>query len=87
MKQIGFGPGLTSAFGFSSSRKGEKNYTTCLKYSKSFEGKNILVTGATGGIGAKVAKKLLKYGAKVVCLVQDQSQLDQALKIKERRIL
>ena len=86
LKQIGFGPGLTSAFGFSSQRKEEKTYTSCLKYPKFFEGKNVLVTGATGGIGAKVTKKLLKYGAKVVALVQDSSQLDQALRLKERRL-
>jgi short-subunit dehydrogenase len=28
----------------------------------SFRDKNVIMTGATGGIGAKVAKKLLKSG-------------------------
>jgi NAD(P)-dependent dehydrogenase (short-subunit alcohol dehydrogenase family) len=27
-----------------------------------FMGKNVLMTGATGGIGSKVAKKLIKAG-------------------------
>lgn len=31
---------------------------------KHFEGKNVILTGATGGIGSKVAKKLLKAGMK-----------------------
>jgi NAD(P)-dependent dehydrogenase (short-subunit alcohol dehydrogenase family) len=35
----------------------------------SFKDKNVVITGATGGIGSKVAKKLLKAGAKVVMLV------------------
>lgn len=29
---------------------------------QSFQGKNVIMTGATGGIGSKVAKKLLKAG-------------------------
>jgi len=29
---------------------------------KSFEGKNVIMTGATGGIGSQVARKLLKNG-------------------------
>jgi NAD(P)-dependent dehydrogenase (short-subunit alcohol dehydrogenase family) len=33
-----------------------------LTYSKGFAGKKFIMTGATGGIGAKVAKRLLKAG-------------------------
>jgi FlaA1/EpsC-like NDP-sugar epimerase len=29
---------------------------------KHFEGKSVVLTGGTGGIGSKVAKKLLKAG-------------------------
>ena len=42
--------------------KEEKNYTTCLTYMNSFQGKTVIMTGGTGGIGSKVAKKLLKAG-------------------------
>lgn len=35
----------------------------------SFKDKKVIMTGGTGGIGSKVAKKLLKAGAKVVMLV------------------
>ena len=35
---------------------------------KCFEGKSVIMTGATGGIGSKVAKKLLKAGMKSVKL-------------------
>jgi len=33
-----------------------------LTYKKSYNGKNVIMTGGTGGIGSKVAKKLLKSG-------------------------
>ncbi len=39
-----------------------KNYTTCLTYMNHFQGKSVIITGATGGIGSKVAKRLLKAG-------------------------
>lgn len=42
--------------------KAEKTFETSLTYMKSFEGKSIVLTGGTGGIGSKVAKKLLKAG-------------------------
>ncbi len=44
------------------------------------------MTGATGGIGAKVARKLLKHGAKVVMLVQDPSKVDVAIELKNIRV-
>lgn len=46
-----------------------KNYTSALTYMNTFQGKNIIMTGATGAIGSKVAKKLLKAGARIVMLV------------------
>lgn len=50
-------------FGFGSQAEKEvKNYTTCMSHMKSFQGKSFIMTGATGGIGSKVAKKLLKAG-------------------------
>jgi len=33
-----------------------------LTYLKGYQGKNVIMTGGTGGIGSKVAKKLLKAG-------------------------
>jgi NAD(P)-dependent dehydrogenase (short-subunit alcohol dehydrogenase family) len=33
-----------------------------MTYQKDFNGKNVIMTGATGGIGSAVAKKLLKNG-------------------------
>lgn len=42
--------------------KEPKTHLSCLDYMNSFKGKNIIMTGATGGIGSKVAKKLLKAG-------------------------
>ena len=46
------------------------------------------MTGATGGIGSKVAKKLLKYGAKVVMLVQDpdRRKIDVTLGLKDKSL-
>lgn len=43
-----------------------------MKYKQSFDGKAVMMTGATGSIGSKVCKKLLKSGAKVVTFVRDQ---------------
>jgi NAD(P)-dependent dehydrogenase (short-subunit alcohol dehydrogenase family) len=54
---------------------------------KDFKDKRVIMTGATGGIGAKVAKKLLKAGAKVVMLVQDVTKIDAALNIKNQAFL
>lgn len=44
------------------------------------------MTGATGSIGSKVCKKLLKSGAKVVTFVRDQQKLESSLKLKDRRL-
>jgi len=43
----------------------------------SVEGKTILVTGATSGIGQVAARELAKMGAKVVALGRSQQKLDQ----------
>ena len=85
--------------GFLSGGKDAKNYSTCLTYMKSFEGKNVVMTGATGGIGSIVAKKLLKagnfsylfynfyfLGARVIMFVQDPTKVDYSLKIKDPQI-
>jgi aspartate-semialdehyde dehydrogenase len=53
--KLGFGEGAAAA-------KKEKNYTTCLKHMETFRGKNVIMTGATGAVGEKVAKKLIKAG-------------------------
>ena len=44
---------------------------TSLKYMESYLGKNCIVTGATGAVGSKVAKKLLKAGANVYLIARD----------------
>lgn len=41
----------------------------------SFKGKNVIMTGATGGIGSFVLKKLLACGANVLAFVRDQKKL------------
>lgn len=54
---------------------------------KYFEGKNIIVTGATGGIGSLLVKRLLSFNAKVfvICKSLDnlrkdfQAELDQGI--------
>lgn len=48
-------------------KKAEKNYESCLTYMKGYYGKNVVMTGATGGIGSKVAKRLLKAGRYCEC--------------------
>ena len=40
-----------------------------------FRGKNIIVTGATGGIGSALIKELLESGANVLALIRDQLKL------------
>lgn len=51
---LGIAPPIATKF--------DKSTETCLTYMKDFKDKRIIMTGATGGIGAKVAKKLLKAG-------------------------
>lgn len=48
-----------------------------LKYyysQKFFEGKGVIVTGATGGIGSVLTKALCDLGAKVVAMVKDEKK-------------
>jgi FlaA1/EpsC-like NDP-sugar epimerase len=41
-----------------------------MTFLESFRGKRIIMTGATGGVGSKIAKKLLKQqDVKIVMLV------------------
>jgi len=46
-----------------------------------FSGKNVLVTGASGGIGAEIAKVLASFGLKV--WINYRSGEDRAIKVKE----
>ena len=45
----------------------EKSYSSCLTHMQTYQGKNVIITGGTGTIGSKVAKKLLKAGNYWVC--------------------
>jgi uncharacterized oxidoreductase len=45
------------------------------------QGKTILITGGTAGIGLEAAKQFLAHGAKVIITGRDQSKLDQAKKL------
>jgi uncharacterized oxidoreductase len=45
------------------------------------QGKTILITGGTAGIGLEAAKQFLANGAKVVITGRDQSKLDRAKKL------
>jgi NAD(P)-dependent dehydrogenase (short-subunit alcohol dehydrogenase family) len=42
---------------------------------KSFEGKNIIVTGGTGGIGSRIAESFIKCGAKVVVVSKTEKKV------------
>ena len=59
LSRLGNGLGIAA-----NSTKTDKTHSTQLTYMKHFEGKSVVMTGATGGIGSKVAKKLLKAGMK-----------------------
>ena len=65
--KVGGGLGGFTGFGFGAqAEKREKSFTTCLTHMKTFQGKSVIMTGATGGIGSKVAKKLLKAGKAIL---------------------
>ncbi len=42
---------------------------------KSFVGKNVIVTGGTGGIGSRIAESFLKCGAKVVVISKTEKKV------------
>lgn len=46
-------------------------------------GKNVLVTGATGGIGRETAMQLSKLGANVILCGRDESKLNEVLEMLE----
>jgi 3-oxoacyl-[acyl-carrier protein] reductase len=47
-----------------------------------FSGKNVLITGASKGIGAQIAKNLASYGLKV--WINYRSKIEEAEAIKEQ---
>ncbi len=49
------------------------------------EGKGVIVTGATGGIGRPVVEAFAATGARVMAVGRDQTKLD-ALRSEERRV-
>lgn len=55
---------IGSVFGDSTSGQATddyfKSFEPSLQFMKKFAGKNILITGATGGIGSQVVRKLIK---------------------------
>ena len=56
-----------------------------LKYydkKKCFFGKNIIITGATGGIGSLLMTTLVQFGAKVLALVKDTKKLYDILRMQ-----
>ncbi len=88
----GLGQGISNMQSAFQKQDAAKDYKTSMTFMRSFEGKRVILTGGTGGIGSKVTKKLIKagkqfsfysylnLGAQVVILVQDESKLDQAIK-------
>jgi len=53
-----------------------RNPSWKLKMSSFWENRNALVTGATGFVGAQVARMLVEHGASVVCLQRDAVRVD-----------
>lgn len=45
----------------------------------SIAGKNVLLTGASGGIGAYVARALAKKGANVICVARSEARLEKVV--------
>lgn len=58
LQNIGKGFG----YGGAAAEQQPKNFTSSLTHLKDFRGQKVIITGATGGIGAQVARKLLKNG-------------------------
>jgi NAD(P)-dependent dehydrogenase (short-subunit alcohol dehydrogenase family) len=42
---------------------------------KTFEGKNVIVTGGTGGIGSSIAQAFLKCGANTMIISKNEKKL------------
>ena len=63
-KNLGGFSAPTNLLGFGSGAQDKlpKNYTTQMTYMSTFKDKSVIMTGATGGIGSKVAKRLIKAG-------------------------
>ena len=49
-----------------------------MTYMKFYSGKNVILTGATGGVGSKVAKKLIKAGKNHFKANSNRSESDHA---------
>ena len=68
-----FGAGLGGNLDIGKRLK-DRNYADC-KFK--FAGKNVLMTGASSGIGREVAKKLLRSGANVAMLGRNVSAMEE----------
>ena len=56
-----------------------------IKFVESFAGKNVLVTGATGAIGSKVCRKLIKVGVnRLVMFVRNIQNVDPKIQAAMR---
>ncbi|MDP8212333.1 MAG: SDR family NAD(P)-dependent oxidoreductase, partial [Candidatus Zapsychrus exili] len=54
---------------------------------KDFRGKNIVITGASGFIGSKLSKELIKLGANVHALIDQNSSMHRIKDIQENIII